>query len=185
MDDNQSVLLVLKTSDLISGVSKNSTNANMTWNDINLQHLLGDMWDNKYENFNLQLVSINSGNQGNVISLPGGLFNSLNINISGFDFTAYDTGRKLITQNVIIAGYIDVLTTRLNIRGDTNIRTFNKSSEIININIFYTINNSSYTNQSLMTFLQGVGWGFFDQVFIFRITGCNLHENINMEQRIF
>jgi hypothetical protein len=175
MDDNQSVLLVLKTSDLISGVSKNSTNANMTWNNINLRHLLGDMWD-KYENFNLQLVSINSGNQGNVISLPGGLFNSLNINISGFDFTAYDTGRKLITQNVIIAGYIDVTT---------NIITFNKSSEIININIFYTINNSSYTNQTLMTFLQGVGWGFFDQVFIFRITGCNLHENINMEQRIF
>jgi hypothetical protein len=183
MDDNQSVLLVLKTSDLISGVSKNSTNANMTWNNINLRHLLGDMWD-KYENFNLQLVSINSGNQGNVISLPGGLFNSLNINISGFDFTAYDTGRKLITQNVIIAGYMDVLTRRLQIQGNTNIRTFNKSSEIININIFYTINNSSYTNQTLMTFLQGFA-GFYDQVFIFRITGCNLHENINMEQRIF
>jgi hypothetical protein len=57
--------LVLKTSDFAINTSNNygfcdSVKARITWNNINLRSLLGDMYD-KYDTFNLCLNTVSSG----------------------------------------------------------------------------------------------------------------------------
>lgn len=190
MDNKQGVLLVLKTSDLVVEQSKNSTNSNFIWNNIYLKKLLGNMWD-EYEYFNLKLVSINSGNQQsnaiqptNVINRPNGFYNVLNVNMEGFDFVEYDTRRKQNNSKVIYSITNDQLSNILIC--NSNILTFCKSKEVININIFFTTLNENFnTLNSLVAYLLSVNRGYFDRVFIFRITGVKLEEDINLERRLF
>jgi hypothetical protein len=107
MSSSQTVLLVLETADLTAGQttsvgSMSTRKTNMTWNNISLRALLGDMWD-KYENFNLTLVQVVCDGNG----VSGSLTNAnlmLNIWISGLPLVNgfYDTATKNITNTAII-----------------------------------------------------------------------------------
>ena len=64
MNKNQSAVLTLENYYLTANVVNNlgtinGSKSNMSWSNINLRTLLGDMWD-KYEYFNLSLTEIST-----------------------------------------------------------------------------------------------------------------------------
>lgn len=182
MSNLQSVLLVLKTSDL----TLNTTNSvgicdarrtNMTWLNINLRTLLGDMWD-KYDNFNLILCQI-TNDGGNPTA--NGVNALLNLNISGLPLVNgfYDTVNKMNTNTAII-GCFNQAQTNNTLYGGLNSITFNKTQEQVNLNLFYT----SVSGQSNATLL-GNGLTYLNATFIFKIVGCNINNsNITEKKRI-
>jgi hypothetical protein len=175
MNYDKDVLLVLETSkaDINDGV-----NCNMTWNNINLKQLLGDLWD-EYDYFNLQLAQVFYGNDANIQGPPG-LFNMIVINIKGFPITQYYKNK--ITDTAII-GAFNIFTPQI-IKSNTNILTFYKK-DIIDINIFYELVQGSHNYSALSQYLRGANRKMFNQTFIFKISGVDIENNINMERRIF
>jgi hypothetical protein len=174
-DEKQSVLLVLNTS---QGDIKDNYNTNTTWKNINLRDLLGNLY-NEYDYFNLQLVEICCGNDA--VTGPPGSFNMLNLYLSGLPVLQYQ--KNIISNNICIASFANLINKNYIVLDHTNIITFQKKS-IVDINIYYTLVNG-LSNSPLQTNLYVAGWSLYNQCFIFKITGCDITENINMQKRIF
>ena len=141
MYNEESASLVLRSGDLTA----NATNTvgtsdqhytNMTWSNINLRTLLGDMYD-KYDKFALVPVAYQSAQAGANIG-AGNDDRILSINISGLPFTnnVYNSASKTNQNSSVI--YVTRFIVSNSIYGSGgNVLTFTKNQELVNINIFY------------------------------------------------
>ena len=102
MSNSRTASLVLNS---YAATSTNTGKTSLTWSNINLRTLLGDMFD-KYETFNLCLNTIHTG-------LPPAIFTTtaddanVIMKVSGIPFinNTYNTGTKTNTNSSVICTY--------------------------------------------------------------------------------
>ena len=166
--------LVLKTSDFTKNSDyligtaysngKNLANAklsSLTWNNIDLRSLLGDMYD-KYDKFNLCLNTIHTA-QANTIDINPDCKN-VTVKISGLPFlnSGYNV-KSLVNSNSVSIGTFNFSNgTSASQIYNNNIVTFAKSQDICNITIEYQrISDEVVVNTNLslvpITNLTGTG----------------------------
>ena len=144
MNSIPSATLVLKTTDLTAGASNNigimnAFRTDMTWNNINLRILLGDMYD-KYDRFNLCLKSIAaSTSQATSGTTPDD--KAILIRLSGLPFVnqTYNQATNTNSSSIILTPFI-MLSGGATFVPVTNGKqfTFSKNQDICNIRINYT-----------------------------------------------
>ena len=162
MYNEECATLVLRSGDLTA----NSTNSvgtadarftNMTWSNINLRTLLGNMYD-KYDRFALVPIQFQT--------ITGAGFASTNddrcvsINIAGLPFTNnnYNASSKTNQNSAIIYVTRFIANNSSNSITTGNVLNFTKNQDITDINIFYQrispdATNGSYAiNQSATSF---------------------------------
>ena len=100
-----------------------------TWNNVNMRNLLGD-WYNKYDKFNICLVSVTQSYQS---TQPIGVCNVVAVKMSGLQWlSSYDQATGNDTSSVLIG------VRNFNQNDDfssTNFITFRKGQQITNITI--------------------------------------------------
>lgn len=119
-------------------------NTNWTWTNINLRHMLGDLYNN-YERFNLILESVSQGQSYGTDGTNTQLAYTsedlrVMLNVSGLPFVNnYNTSTKQI-NNVVQCGQMTIIKNNTNITyfNQHFCATFVKSQDIANINIFMT-----------------------------------------------
>ena len=136
--------LVLKTSDLTAGSSTNigimNTNkTDMTWSNINLRLLLGDMYD-KYDYFNLYLKDISTAAVG---STAGASLDDRNllIRLGGLPFVnqTYSQSRNANQTDVILTPFNNTINVCNNLTIQNGKQfTFAKNQDVCSIRISYT-----------------------------------------------
>jgi len=160
--------LVLKTSDLTAGSTTvygycNANRSSMTWYNVNLRILLGDMFDD-YKRFNLCLNTIATGIAPTITS--SGLNNY--IRVSGLPFINQTYNVKSTNNSgvtVLGAFYFTSGGAISQYYYSNNIATFDKNQELCNITIeYYDIANDVLANPSA---------AYPNQVFIFDIIGVD------------
>jgi len=169
--DQRNACLVLKTSDLTPGQTNNNgvcdaSRQNMTWYNINLRTVLGDLYD-KFDYFNLSLYFISTDTQCTITQAAdkcvymkiGGLpFSNQTYNVSNkangtlctMATFAFQNSGASVQQNFYGSGFM----------------TFAKNQELVNINIQYTriqdenpysgAGNFSYPNTTFIFHIFGV-----------------------------
>ena len=181
MEQIQKATLTLRTTSLplnaanVKG-SVDQFRTNMTWNNINLRLLLGDMYD-RFDNFNLKLAFVSSdddrtwngvgtGFNGTGFINFAGEFNSdqiVTFNLSGLNLlnNTYDSDTNNIGSSVVIATYkfYESFSKEFN----NSIVTFTKGNEMCNLNIKYL---DVYTNTIPATYS-----AFPHMTFVFHIYG--------------
>ena len=184
--------LVLYTWDIVSSYTISSidnmigTLANnrytVTWKNIDLRKLLGEMYD-KYETFNIYLYQIS---QSGTIGIPSSApYASVDIRISGLPFlnSAYDTVSGNNTNGLFLTSYVLYLQTS-GFSGSktymTNppILTFGKSAEQVNI----TIDMKSTINKTYPVTANGTYIG--QMKFFLKINGVPTRESTIMKNGI-
>jgi len=142
--------LVLKTSDLTQNSSylygnafssqhgsMNSKSSSITWNNINLRVLLGDMYD-KYDVFNICLNTISTSQANTIDAYPDS--RNVNIKISGLPFInqTYNvkTGSNSNSTTIATFNFVPSNSTTQYYYSN-NMATFGKNSDICNITIDY------------------------------------------------
>lgn len=141
MEQIQKATLVLKGLDAISA----NQNTRMTWNNINLPLLLGDMYQ-RFDNFNLKLDNIACDDDRlydagtNTYQHTAGADNSdriVTLNLSGLNFlnSTYDTGSNTNSSSTIIGTYCFYETFSRDYH--SSITTFTKGGDSSNITIEY------------------------------------------------
>ena len=179
MYNEESASLVLRVGDLPNNGSNNvgscdAYHTNMTWNNINLRSLLGDMYD-KYDTFNLVPVVFATGISNNTF----GSFSDDRITqvcISGLPFTnnVYDTFSKTNTSVAICNNMTFVRTASIVVNGGETL-TFTKNQELVNINIFYKrVSPAGGTTN----YTVGTTSVFPHVVFIFKIYGVSKTDRV-------
>ena len=182
MNKNQSAVLTLENYYLTANVVNNlgtinGSKSNMSWSNINLRTLLGDMWD-KYEYFNLSLTEISTAPSPSS-NAPSGSTITQNIYITGLPFinATYDTQLKLNTNKCLLTtfnfGTANNPATKL-YNGTNNI-IFRKEQEQCDITIYY---NSIGTSTIPLTV------SFPNTTFIFNIQGVQIDKDINTKSRM-
>ena len=150
MTEIKKASLVLKTSDITTSSdyviglnyqgeigSCNSKLSSITWNNVNLRLLLGDMHD-KYDEFNLCLNSISTGYANN-IDINQDSKNVI-IKLSGLPWlnNSYNVSRTTNTNESIISSFRFLSTSSTsNFYNGCSISTFTKNQEIANLTIEY------------------------------------------------
>lgn len=149
----------------------NNNNTNWTWTNINLRHLLGDMYDN-YERFNLILESVSQGQSGGndgQISQLAYTQDDLRtmINITGLPFVNNYNALTKQRNNVVQCAQLSIIknNTLVTYFNQHFCATFGKSQETANINIFMT---RAIDNQPLNT---GATSAYPHLTFNFQIVG--------------
>ena len=179
MYHEESASLVLRVGDLTA----NATNTvgtsdqhytNMTWSNINLRTLLGDMYD-KYDKFALVPVSYQSAVAGPSIG-AGNDDRCVSINISGLPFTnnVYNCSSKTNQTSSIIYSARFVQNNFAEKTTGGVVLTFTKNQELVNLNIFYqrvAINGSGNYNITTTT-------AYPHMVFIFNIYGITKSDRV-------
>jgi len=140
--DQRNACLVLRTSDLTAGSTTNigsmdTVRKSMTWFNIDLRMVLGDLYD-MYDYFNLSLYYI-ATDTSSTLSTAGD--RAVNIEISGLPFTN-QTYNQVTRSNSIWAPlapfpFANNASVQQNFYG-SNIMTFAKNQELVNISIQYT-----------------------------------------------
>ena len=152
---NETASLVLKSGDLTFGSTTNIGTANqygtvLTWNNINLRVVLGDMYD-KYDRFNLNLNTIATGVAGNY----GGTADERSnyVLISGLPWTnnTYNQSTNSNTNSTVIASiYIQPNAQTTQYFYGNNTSTFSKNQDVCNITIsFLRINDGLAPNVTI------------------------------------
>jgi len=142
MYNEESASLILRTSDLTA----NSTNSvgtsnlyytNMTWENINLRTLLGNMYD-KYDRFAFVPVSFQS-NMGDATFGSTNDDRIVSVNISGLPFTNNNYSSSSKTNQINSVIYVTRFLSSSSINSSTGgtILTFTKNQELVNLNISY------------------------------------------------
>ena len=133
--------LVLRSSDLTFGSSTaigtaNTNGTQLTWNNINLRVLLGELYD-KYDRFNLCLNTIATSNADVIGS--GDTNNRLTyITVSGLPWTNNTYSQKSITNiNETVIGTCVFVSSGQTTQYyyDNNTATFGKNQDVCNITI--------------------------------------------------
>jgi hypothetical protein len=183
MNSIPSATLVLRTYDLTAGSSTNIGTSNayrtdMTWNNINLRTLLGDMYD-KYDSFNLSLKSITSGTS---IAASGTTADdkTILINLTGLPFInqTYNQATETNSSSIILSPYI-MSSGGPTFTMITNSKqfTFSKNQDICNIRINYTKVLDDATPNGTASYP--------NYVFIFDIYGIPRDEGNKNNSRMF
>jgi hypothetical protein len=169
MSDFNSASLILKTSDFTSqsdfiyGTVYNSSKfysnekmSSMTWRNINLRDLLGDIYD-KYDYFNICLNTL-STSQANLIDGNTDARN-VSIKLNGLSFynQGYTSKSLTVNNNSTIIGTFNFTPSSSSTQYyyGCNIATFKKSADIVDITIEYprilddVISNSNLTTASI------------------------------------
>jgi hypothetical protein len=175
----ENICLVLKTSDINSNDGQatyfNATVSNekgkifdnrtgYTWYNVNMKNLLGD-WYNKYDKFNICLVSVNQSYQAaqytnNVLQYSSNYV--VSVKMSGLQWlSSYDQASKNNTDIQIVG--VRNFNESNNVIGNNYI-TFLKGSQITNI----TINLHSLTGDASLVSAQASTFGHM--TFLFNIT---------------
>jgi hypothetical protein len=178
MYNEESASLVLRSSDLPNGTnnigSSDQYYTNMTWSNINLRTLLGNMYD-KYDRFALVPVAYLS-------TVGDGTFGTANddrivtINIAGLPFTNNNYSTSSKTNQVSSTFFLARFVQNTYITGSTggSVLTFMKNQELVNLNIFYqrvNINGNGNYNVSTTT-------AFPHMVFTFNIYGITKSDRV-------
>ena len=135
-----------------------------TWNNVNIRNLLGD-WYNKYDKFNICLVSVNQSYQAaqytnNILQYSSNYV--VSVKMSGLQWlSSYDQATKNNT-NIQIVGVRNFNESN-NVIGNNYI-TFLKGSQITNI----TISLHSLTGDASLVSAQASTFGHM--TFLFNIT---------------
>jgi len=142
MYNEESASLILRTSDLPSNSSNNIGSSdqyyiNMTWSNINLRTLLGNMYD-KYDRFALVPVSFQS-NMGDATFGSTNDDRIVSVNISGLPFTNNNYSSSSKTNQVSSVIYVTRFLSSSSISSSTGgtVLTFTKNQELVNLNISY------------------------------------------------
>jgi hypothetical protein len=159
--DKNLATLILRTA---SADNVSTYKTSMTWNNLNLQTLLGTMWD-VYDYFNITLVEVGTAvanaNLGDALDQCNVAFV-----LTGLPFinTRYYIQRQTILNQSII-GFLNynrgVATNQ--IYYGNNVSTFNKSASIVNLSINYMTVSAETSPTSLNAFPE--------TTFIFKICG--------------
>ena len=176
MSDYNTASLILKTSDFTSQsdyvygspydngqFSSNAKMSSMTWKNINLRDILGDMYQ-KYEYFNICLNTV-STSQANVIDNNTDTRN-VSLRLSGLNFNNQGYVSKSLTNNgnSTLIGTFNFIPNASSAQYyyGCNIATFRKSSDIVDIKIEYPrilddiVTNSNLTATAISS-LTGTG----------------------------
>ena len=137
---NETASLVLKSGDLTYGSTTNIGTANqygtvLTWNNINLRVVLGDMYD-KYDRFNLNLNTIATGNASSVGSSTDD--RCTYITVSGLPWTNNTYNQKTgsnTNATVIASCFFNQNTQTTQYFYGNNTSTFSKNQDVCNITI--------------------------------------------------
>ena len=143
MSNHRNAALILKTSDLTADSITSIGEANqymtsMTWYNINVRTLLGDMYDD-YDIFNLSFNTYTSAVLNGVIgaSLDD---RQLMVKISGLPFLnqTYDVAKGHNTSSTYVGSiYLSTAASSWQIFNGFNVATFGKNQELVNITITY------------------------------------------------
>ena len=139
--DIRNACLVLKTSDLQLNTSNqigscDPARQNMTWNNINLRSVLGDLYD-EYDYFNLSLYFISTDTTNTITANPD---KAVFMKIGGLPFSnqTYNVkNRSNGTLATLCTFSFSNASVQQNFYG-SNYLTFAKNQEQVNINIQYT-----------------------------------------------
>jgi hypothetical protein len=131
--------LILKGSDLTANVNNkfgftDTLRTTMTWNNIDLRTLLGDMY-NQYDYFNLSLNTIASGLAGTV-STDKNMLN-LHVRMSGLPWSncSYNVKSGSNNQYANIGVFTVIPSATQTTQYNNNVLTFGKNQDICNITI--------------------------------------------------
>jgi hypothetical protein len=150
---------------------------NLTWKSINMEQVLGEMYD-KYETFNIHLYQINQSQAFGAAPL-GSQYAMVDVRMSGLPFV--NNGYNVVSRNNISSAYVTSYILNIapsHYSGTTTnmfnpiILTFGKSTNIVDINI--TIKNT--LDQKYPPFGNGRTLG--QLLFHFKINGIPTRENI-------
>ena len=133
MSNLQNASLVLKSCNAICDANK----TNITWNNINLRTVLGDMYD-KYDTFNLCLNTVSTAIAGG-IGAPNDNTN-VTMLLSGLPFInqTYNTAYLSNTSQTVLCTFQFVQNaTTTQYFYSNNIATFGKNQELVNITLSY------------------------------------------------
>ena len=150
MTDIRHASLVLKTSDfttrsdyvygqpyLFSNGSINGKMSSMSWNNINLRTVLGDMYD-KYNTFNISLASISTSTANKIDTYNES--RNIVLKMSGLPWINQTYDSKLLTKgNKAVIGTANFLTyTNISQYYNGNcVATFGKNQDVCNITLEY------------------------------------------------
>jgi hypothetical protein len=140
MYNEECATLVLRSGDLINGSNSVGTSdarfTNMTWSNINLRTLLGNMYD-KYDRFALVPISFQTIQGGNFGA--GNDDRCISINIAGLPFTNnnYNASTKTNQNSAIIYVTRFIANNSSNSILHGTVLNFTKNQDIADINIFY------------------------------------------------
>ena len=134
MSHLQNASLVLKSSNAICDANR----LNMTWNNINLRTLLGDMYD-KYDMFNLCLNTVTTASAP---ASTGGSNDDRNVifYLSGLPFVnqTYDVQYNTNTSKTALCSFQFVSSAcSTQYFYSNNIATFDKRQDMVNISLSY------------------------------------------------
>jgi hypothetical protein len=176
MSNYENAALVLRTADLTANATTqvgicDQNKTNFTWNNINLRTVLGSMYDT-YDKFNICLNTV-STSQVNAGSIPGTAYDDriVQIYMSGLPFInqCYDVVKGCNIKYTIIGTFnfpsVTACTTQYFY--SSNIATFDKRQDLINIQIFY----SRISKNGGGTYDIATANVFPDMIFIFDIFG--------------
>ena len=146
MSNHRNAALMLKTSDLTADSITEIGEANlhmtsMTWYNINLRTLLGDMYDD-YDIFNLSFNTYTSAVVGSGATLAGASLDDrqLLVKISGLPFLnqTYDVAKGHNTSSTYMGSiYLTSAQSSYQTFNGFNVATFGKNQELVNITITY------------------------------------------------
>lgn len=180
MEQIQKATLTLRTHDIPLNGSDAKGSCDqfrtiMTWNNINLRLLLGDMYD-KFDNFNLKLVNIASDDDrilssGTYINAAGEDHSDriVTINLSGVNMlnSTYDSATGNMSSKTVLTTYefYESFSKELT----NSIVSFTKGNEMCNLTLEYL---DVYTNTKPAT-----ATSFPQMVFLFHIYGIPKDKN--------
>ena len=146
MSNLKNAALILKTSDLTADSITSIGEANqymtsMTWYNINLRTLLGDMYDD-YDIFNLSFNTFTSAVVGTGANVMGASLDDrqLLVKISGLPFLnqTYDVAKCHNTSSAYVGSiYLTSAQSSYQTFNGFNVATFGKNQELVNITITY------------------------------------------------
>jgi hypothetical protein len=164
MDNIRHASLVLNSSYLVRNVDTNTDKTLLTWKNINLRNLLGDMYE-QFDYFNISLKAISMTSATGIGSNADSF--SINIRMSGLPWVnnSYTVKSGFNYQYCVIGTFRLISSAVVSRLYDNNIFTFGKDSGTCNITIDFLKNSSNNAPDGVYSA------GFPNFLFMFDITG--------------
>lgn len=131
----QNASLVLKSCDAIC----DATRINMTWNNINLRTVLGDMYD-KFDMFNLCLNTITTANSLLTNANTGNDQRNVIVSLSGLPWInqTYNASQLSNTASTALCTLMFLTSNTQTQFNSSNVVTFGKNQELVNLTLSYS-----------------------------------------------
>lgn len=148
--------------------------SSITWNNINLRNLLGEMYD-RYEKFNISLVFIAGAKTGTAVE-TGANNRIFYVRMRGLNFnSSYDQGTGNNNNSVVLTSLrvpLEASTTWVNQNFTQQYFTFQKQDNVnINIDLVNIVDDDFYTPDDENSMIGHI-------IYSFSITGVEDYKNI-------